>query len=91
MANVEKISMALTPEMVTMVRQAVETGEYASTSEVIRDALRDWKLHRTQRAQAVEELGRLWDDGIASGPPTEGEVAFARIRSRLQARGTNRR
>jgi antitoxin ParD1/3/4 len=89
MSNVEKISVALTPEMVTMVRQAVETGEYASTSEVIRDALRDWKLHRLQRSQAVEELGRLWDEGIASGPSSDAEEAFARIRARLKARAAS--
>ena len=37
-----KISIALAPEMAAQLRQAVETGEYASSSEVIRDALRDW-------------------------------------------------
>ena len=40
MPTVEKISIALPPEMVAVVRQAVETGEYASSSEVVRDALR---------------------------------------------------
>jgi antitoxin ParD1/3/4 len=44
MANVEKLSIALTAEMAAMVRQAVESGEYASSSEVVRDALRDWKV-----------------------------------------------
>jgi len=41
MANVEKLSIALTPEMAATVRQCVERGEYASSSEVIREALRD--------------------------------------------------
>ena len=49
MPNVEKISIALPPEMVAVLRQAVETGEYASSSEVVRDALRDW----TQNAACV--------------------------------------
>ena len=91
MSNVEKISVALTPEMATMVRQAVERGEYASTSEVIRDALRGWKLRRTQQARAVEELSRLWDEGVASGPSDDGEAAFARIRSRLNAKEAPKR
>ena len=43
MANVERLSIALTPDMATIVRQAVESGDYASASEVIRDALREWK------------------------------------------------
>lgn len=42
MTTAEKISIALPPEMVHIVRGAVATGEYASSSEVIRDALRDW-------------------------------------------------
>ncbi|MBK8766314.1 MAG: type II toxin-antitoxin system ParD family antitoxin [Burkholderiaceae bacterium] len=40
MASAEKISIALPPEMVALLRQAVDTGEYASSSEVVRDALR---------------------------------------------------
>lgn len=67
MASVEKISIALTPEMAGMVREAVESGEYASSSEVIRDALRDWKLKRTLQQQQIEELRRLWDEGLNSG------------------------
>lgn len=86
MANVEKISVALTPEMAAMMREVVEAGEYASASEVTREALREWKHRRTSRQQANEELGRLWDAGIASGPPTDGEAAFARIKSMLDAK-----
>lgn len=88
MANVEKISVALTPEMAATMRQVVESGEYASVSEVLREALRDWKFRRLQREQAVQELGRLWDDGVASGPATDGESAFARIRRSLDAKQT---
>lgn len=86
MANVEKVSVALTPEMAATMRQVVESGEYASASEVMREALRDWKLRRIQRQQAVKELGRLWDEGIASGPPADGEAAFARIKRSLDAK-----
>ena len=46
MANVEKISIALPADMATLVRNAVETGDYASSSEVIREALREWKARR---------------------------------------------
>jgi antitoxin ParD1/3/4 len=65
MASVEKISIALPPEMVSLVRQAVETGEYASSSEVVRDALRDWSHKRNLCQQGIEELrnGNLWQFG----------------------------
>lgn len=85
MARVEKISVAVTPEMAATMRQVVESGEYASASEVMREALREWKKRRAERAQAVAELGRLWDEGRASGPATDGEAAFARIRRSLDA------
>jgi antitoxin ParD1/3/4 len=68
MKTVEKISIALTEELASLVRQAVESGEYASSSEVIRDALRDWKLKRAVQQQRIEELRRLWHEGINSGP-----------------------
>lgn len=44
MLNVEKISIALTLAIVTFVSDAVESGEYSSSSEVILEALRKWKL-----------------------------------------------
>ena len=86
MANVEKISVALTPEMAAAMRQVVETGEYASASEVMRDALRQWQLRRVQRAKAVLDLGRLWDEGLASGPAVDGEATFARLRQSLDSK-----
>jgi len=83
MANVEKMSIALTPEMAAMVRQAVATGEYASSSEIMREALREWKRRRNDRERAVVELGKLWDDGVASGPLSPIDEAFDRIRDKL--------
>src|SRR5277367_6254584 len=68
MANVEKISIALPADMATLVRNAVETGDYASSSEVIREALREWKARRAARSGAISEIRRLWDEGIKSGP-----------------------
>lgn len=68
MAHVEKLSIALTPEMAAAVRQCVESGEYASSSEVIREALRDWKLKRSLQQNELTELRNLWQTGLNSGP-----------------------
>jgi antitoxin ParD1/3/4 len=68
MSNVQKVSVALTPEFMALLKEAVETGEYTSASEVIRDALRYWKERRTQQDIGAEELRRLWREGIESGP-----------------------
>lgn len=69
MSTVEKISIALPPEMVTVVRNAVDTGEYASSSEVVRDALRDWTQKRSLRQQGVEELRQVWQQAIKDKTP----------------------
>lgn len=66
MANIEKISVALPADMLARVRAAVESGDYASTSEVIREALREWKGRRETREEAIEELRQLWREGLAS-------------------------
>jgi antitoxin ParD1/3/4 len=60
----EKISIALPPEMVHIVRSAVSTGEYASSSEVIRDALRDWTYKRSLRQQGVTEFRKVWEEAM---------------------------
>ncbi len=69
MPNVEKISIALPPEMVSLIRQAVETGEFASSSEVVRDALRHWTKKRTLRKQGIEDLRQLWQQALADTTP----------------------
>jgi antitoxin ParD1/3/4 len=87
MANVEKISIALPADMASLVRSAVETGDYASSSEVIREALREWKARRAARSDAISEIRRLWDEGIKSGPSKDLDIAAIkkRGRQRLQA------
>jgi antitoxin ParD1/3/4 len=88
MPNVQKISVALTPEMLAMLKEAVESGEYTSTSEVIRDALRSWKARRAMQDREVEELRRLWDEGIKGGKGrfTSIEEIKAEARRRLKGK-----
>lgn len=83
MARVEKVSVALTPDLAAEMRDAVARGEYASTSEVMREALRDWRRHRVEREQAIERLGELWDEGLASGAARDGKESLVRLRDRL--------
>ena len=69
MPAVEKISIALPSEMVANIRKAVETGEYASSSEVVRDALYEWMLKRDLRQQSLGELRNLWRQATADKIP----------------------
>jgi len=53
MSKVEKVSIALTSDMAAVVRGAVATGEYASSSEVVREALREWRHKRNPEQRAL--------------------------------------
>ncbi len=87
MATVEKITIALTAEMAGFVRNAVDAGEYASTSEAIRDAVREWKERRDLLGYTVEELRELVQEGMHSGPSARATMADvkAEARRRLEA------
>jgi len=63
MPDVQKISVALTGEQIASLRAAIETGEYATTSEIIRD----WQFKRELRQEDIRRLRHLWDEGKASG------------------------
>lgn len=80
--GIERITVAITPEMARMVKDVVQKGEYASASEVVRDALRFWKAHQEAREREVAELRRLWLEGVESGPSDEGSIVFERLRQR---------
>lgn len=88
MANVEKVSVALTADMATMVKQAVESGEYASSSEVVREALRDWKTKRAFAQHQITELRHLVAQGLASGssPWLGADATLAEIQRRAEAK-----
>lgn len=78
MSTVEKLTIALTKELADNVRHAVKAGEYASTSEVIREALRDWQLKRMTQQEQLVQVRRLWQAGIESG--SAGPLDMAEIK-----------
>ena len=92
MAAIEKISVALPADMLELVRQAVKSGDYATTSEVIREALREWKGRRETREEAISELRKLWQEGIDSGGwrPIDAEEIKREGRRRLQQSKTTK-
>jgi antitoxin ParD1/3/4 len=89
MPTVEKLSIALPPEMANLLREAVESGEYASASEVVRDALRAWKRKRNLETLEISELRRLVREGMESGPAVDAEPVLSRIESKYTAMRRN--
>jgi antitoxin ParD1/3/4 len=75
MPNVEKMNIALTPDLAFLVQQAVEHDGYVSVSEVIDEALRDWSAKQSHREQQIEKLRTLWQEGIASGPGRFSDIS----------------
>ena len=78
------VSVSLTPELVELIKAKVASGRYASTSEVVREALR--LLERADRREG-EELRRLreaWEEGLASGDA--GPLDFAVLKAEARGR-----
>jgi antitoxin ParD1/3/4 len=73
-AKIEKISVAITAGQHAKIKAAVERGDYATTSEVIRTALREWELKEEMRRLEGERIAKLWDEGLASGPARERHI-----------------
>ena len=67
MSSVERMTVVLPAPMAEQLRAAVESGEYASTSDAVGDAVRLWNGRRTLRRRDLEVLRRAWDHGKASG------------------------
>jgi antitoxin ParD1/3/4 len=72
MPAIERLTITLPADMAGMVKGAVEGGDYASTSEVIREALRDWKMRRELQLHRLAELKADINRGMAD--ITEGRL-----------------
>lgn len=84
MPGIQRLTITLPADMAAVVKGAVEDGDYASTSEVVREALRDWKMKRALQLQEVAALKADIDRGLA-------DVAEGRVQDfeadRIIARG----
>lgn len=87
MANVEKVSVSMSPQHAELLRDAVESGAYASGSEVVREAMRDWSAKWQQRRGDIQRLRELWAEGKASGPatPVDFDEVLEEAREALKA------
>ena len=52
-AEIHKISIALTADEIAALRAAVEFGDYATPGEIVREAIRDWQRKRERRQQEI--------------------------------------
>lgn len=82
--QVEKLSITLPGELARLVRDKVATGNYASNSEVIREALRLLKDQEAIKEQKMEwlrsELQKSIDD---PRPSIDANDTFAKLEARF--------
>ncbi len=91
MSNVEKISVSLPQEMTAIMKDAVSTGAYASTSEIVRDALRDWQQKQVERDVVIKKYRKMVDDALASGPLLDYSIEDIVQRGRERLKETRKK
>jgi len=82
MPTVERMTITMPTELAETLRQTVAGGEYASTSEVVREALRDWTRSRDAERRDLEVLRTAIKAGLDSGPAIPADQVFAELRAR---------
>ena len=86
MSAIERITITMPAEMAAALRQTVAGGEYASTSEVVREALREWTRHRDAERRDLELLREAIRTGDDSGPSIPAGEVFAELRQMIADR-----
>jgi antitoxin ParD1/3/4 len=54
--SMEKLSITLPTEMVDVINAEIETGAFASTSEVIRAAMRTWMRQEEEHRERIAAI-----------------------------------
>ena len=64
-STIERLTVTMPADMAALIKEAVAGGDYASTSEVVREALREWKAKRAVQLQEFVNLKADIDKGLA--------------------------
>lgn len=86
MAAIERMTITMPAEMAAILKAAVAEGEYASTSEVVREALRAWSRARDAERRELEALREAIRIGDESGPSIPAHSVYAELRQLILAR-----
>lgn len=86
MAAIERLTITMPAEMAATLRATVEDGEYATTSEIVREALRDWTRARDSERRELDALREAIRVGDESGPGIPAAEVFAELRQMIADR-----
>jgi antitoxin ParD1/3/4 len=81
--HMRPLTISLSSQQLARLSQAVDSGAYASNSEVVREALRLWEQREQLRGLEIARLKQVYAEGLASGDAVDGEAAFAQIRMKI--------
>ena len=87
MDTAEKLSITLPREMVRVIKNKVETGTYASTSEVIREAVRVWQRQEEEHEERLAAIRVRVKRSLADARP---DVPLAEAFDRIATHHANR-
>lgn len=76
--SIERLTVTMPTDMAQLLKDAVAGGDYATTSEVVREALRDWKAKRALQLHGFASLKADIKKGLAdleAGKTTEFDQA----------------
>lgn len=65
----EKLSITLPPQMVEAIREKVASGAFASTSEVIREAVRVWQRREQEHEERLAAIRARIERSLADPRP----------------------
>lgn len=83
MRNAEKVTITMTADLLQSVRDTVEAGEFATTSEAMRDAVRVWQRQRLEDSERLNamraRIRRSLEDPRPSLSAEEAEAEMSRF------------
>lgn len=80
MAEFDRLSVLLPPELAKLVRDAVDGEAHVVESDVAIDALQDWQVKQQIRAAKLKRLRELIEEGLASGSEEMAPDEFEQIK-----------
>ncbi len=79
----EQLSITLPAEMVAVIKEQVEAGRYASTSDMLRAAMKRWMRDEEEHADRIAEIRAEIAESIADPRPS---LTPDEVKERLDAR-----
>jgi antitoxin ParD1/3/4 len=78
------MQLSLPDDLAKEISASVARGEYPTENDAVLGAVEEWRAQRSLEAVSVEELRRLWREGVDSGPGVY--ASFEEIKAEARSR-----